>query len=742
MVSVGGLASGLDTNSIISQLVELERRPIATWQEDIAQLQQFQATYTTLSTDLSALAAAASSFSLDNLDAPAATISGDSVTQFSVSAGASAKDGSHELEITQLATANRIASQGFATSDSSPISSAAGSFAIRLGNSGGQISVSVTTTTSMDDLAQSINAAGGDITASVIGDGTNSLSNRLVLTANETGRDNEIQIVGNDTDLDFTNNLIEAAAEDEDNAGTYTGTVTSGGTYTGTTNKTYIVEITTAGAADGAAQYRYSEDGGVTFTTGVTPTSGAAAIGSDGVTVSFSNSGTFTEGDRFYIDAQSPVLEQAQDAIFTLNGITQTRESNSVTDAIEGVTIELNDTVANTNFRISRDDSSIVSAVEDFVSAYNDVFNEIRNQQTFDTDTFEAGLLLGDRTANSILSLLRTSVSRQVTDLSDYDSLASLGIISSRTGGLEFDSSRLQTALTDSREAVLAVLASTESTSVSTLSVANRLETGQDGDFAVNVTTAPEVAGVVASGSQTDTLTSAEVLSFTYSSNNTSSSPTTSSFSVSLEAGDTLDQVIDRLNSAFATQGVSLTAFSSLDTLNIQTTEYGEDQFFSVTSDTASGAGTTRIDNVTPLSDSGVDIVGTIGGQSSSGVGNLLEVNDGESLDGLSVLYTGTTTGLAGTVTLSTGAGSIFDNIVEQISSGTSSIIGVRNSAIQEEIDALEERILNREEQVARTQTRLEEDFAALEVELAGLQSQSDFLTNQLSQLSRQSSES
>lgn len=745
MVSVGGLASGLDTNGIINQLVELERSPINALQSDIAQLQQVQATFTSLAPAFAQLRASASGLSLSSLDNPTVSLttsSSNDESAVSATARSSATPGRHQLTVQQVASAARIGSQGFADADATPVASSSGTFALQVGSSGAVISVAVTTSTTLQDLANAINAATGDISASIVDDGTNENSSRLILSSSVTGRGNDISILTNGTSLDFSNNLIEAASADSGNAGTYTGTATSSGTYTGTTNKTFIAEILAGGAA-GAATYRVSQDGGITWDdnggAGYTTSTTAATLGSntEGVNLALSNSGTLAVGDRFYVDVSTPAIETAQDAVFTLDGIVQTRSSNSVSDALQGVTLDLASTTTGTvNINISQDDETVVAAVGDFVDAYNEVFTSIRDNQSFDTETFEAGILLGDRTANSILSQMRSTLVREVTGTgSSYTSLAVLGITSSRTGGLTFDQGEFREALSDDRDGVLSVLASTESGSSSFLNVQARPDDDTNGSFGVSVTTAPEVATLSAGGSQTDTLAATEVLSFTYSSSYTDTTPTTSSFSVTLSAGDTLSQVIDRLNSAFATQGVGMRAFSSSNTLTIETTEFGADQYFSVVSDTASGVNTSRIGTGT-LMDDGVDIVGSLNGEPATGTANLLEATDASSLAGLVVTYTGSGTGSVGSVALTTGLGSSFATLVDALNSGTESVVGARTASIQEQIDQIEERILNREEQVARFQARLEQQFADLEVQLAGLQSQSDFLTNQLGQLS------
>jgi flagellar hook-associated protein 3 FlgL len=91
----------------------------------------------------------------------------------------------------------------------------------------------------------------------------------------------------------------------------YTGTATSSGTFTGLYSKGYVVEITSGGAV-GTAQYRVSEDGGLTwgsnlFTTSTTPTdvysdNSIEVPPAQGVQIAFTDSGTLTAGDRFTIE--------------------------------------------------------------------------------------------------------------------------------------------------------------------------------------------------------------------------------------------------------------------------------------------------------------------------------------------------------------------------------------------------------------------------------------------------------
>ena len=73
--------------------------------------------------------------------------------------------------------------------------------------------------------------------------------------------------------------------------------LSSSGTFTGTEPSTYIVEITAAGTPD---TFRWSDDGGVTWTTGVAIT-GAAQLLSKGVSVTFAATTGHTLGDKWYV---------------------------------------------------------------------------------------------------------------------------------------------------------------------------------------------------------------------------------------------------------------------------------------------------------------------------------------------------------------------------------------------------------------------------------------------------------
>ncbi|PKN10768.1 MAG: hypothetical protein CVU72_00100 [Deltaproteobacteria bacterium HGW-Deltaproteobacteria-7] len=95
-------------------------------------------------------------------------------------------------------------------------------------------------------------------------------------------------------------------------ANTFDGAVTSSGTYTATTDKTYLVDITTADTvASGSIRYRYSTDNGASWTTDqIVASDGTTALGTDGANLTFTEGATMIAvGDRFSVNATAAGIE-------------------------------------------------------------------------------------------------------------------------------------------------------------------------------------------------------------------------------------------------------------------------------------------------------------------------------------------------------------------------------------------------------------------------------------------------
>lgn len=146
----------------------------------------------------------------------------------------------------------------------------------------------------------------------------------------------------------------------------------------------------------------------------------------------------------------SPV-QSGQDAIFSLDGVTTTSSSNTVTTAIPGVTMQLLDTSSSpVQVEITNDNSGIESAVSSFVSAYNTVIGDL-NTQEGNTSSGTAEPLYGSATVDLLQEQLENAITFTQSSGS-ITSLSQLGATVNDDGTLTLDNSTLDSALNSNFE--------------------------------------------------------------------------------------------------------------------------------------------------------------------------------------------------------------------------------------------------------------------------------------------------
>ncbi len=189
-ISAAGVGSGLDVQSIVSQLVAIEKQPLTQLQTKATSFQTQLSLYGKIKSQASALGDAAALLAgAGGWNAQKASSSNTAAV--GVTAGTSAAASALSVEVQQLARAQSSASTG---SVAGVAVGAAGSLKIELGSwsddaipvftAGTSVAVAFTATDTISTMAEKINAAGGGVTASVLRDGANE---RLVLRSNSTG---------------------------------------------------------------------------------------------------------------------------------------------------------------------------------------------------------------------------------------------------------------------------------------------------------------------------------------------------------------------------------------------------------------------------------------------------------------------------------------------------------------------------------------------------------------------------
>ena len=152
----------------------------------------------------------------------------------------------------------------------------------------------------------------------------------------------------------------------------------------------------------------------------------------------------------------------AQNAKLTVNNVAIENSSNTISDALEDITLNLNDTTTgNQTLTITQDTTKAQSAIKDWVTAYNalqDTFSSLTKYTAVDpgSDSQSAnnGALIGDTTLRTIQTQLKSALSNTLSS-SSYKTLAQIGITSDpSTGELEVDDDKLSAALKKDSSAV------------------------------------------------------------------------------------------------------------------------------------------------------------------------------------------------------------------------------------------------------------------------------------------------
>jgi len=150
----------------------------------------------------------------------------------------------------------------------------------------------------------------------------------------------------------------------------------------------------------------------------------------------------------------------AVDANITVNGLQVYNPSNVISTALDGLTLTLKTQSASpVAITVSQDKGAIRDAIEGFVTSYNDLVSTIDQLTSYDPDTQEAGLLLGDSLVRGLESHLRNQlVSRPDTGNQFIQTFADLGVKSNREGKLEIDDRALDNALSGNFDEVVQFL--------------------------------------------------------------------------------------------------------------------------------------------------------------------------------------------------------------------------------------------------------------------------------------------
>ncbi|MBC8212801.1 MAG: flagellar filament capping protein FliD [Gammaproteobacteria bacterium] len=441
----------------------------------------------------------------------------------------------------------------------------------------------------------------------------------------------------------------------------------------------------------------------------------------------------------FNAGAQSSAIQTvaAQDAALSINGLDITRDTNTVTGAIDGVTMNLLKADAGNivSVNVSEKNDGVKSAVEGFVESYNGLVTTINSLTSFNASTSEAGILIGDFTVRSISNQLRSVMSSAVDQLSgNIRSLNDIGLKTQADGSLALDSTKLEAALADNPADIQALFTLQGRPQDADISYSTATSDTQAGNYEVNVTTLAS-QGVFNGSAVNALIIDANNDNFNIAVDGITSDSITLT-QASYASADALAlhmqaQINDDVNLKAAGVSVAVTYDSLNNRFDISSTRYGSASkviINSVDVNSSNDLGLTAGAGI-----DGVDVSGTINGLSATGNGQFLTSASGDS-KGLALLISSGATGNRGSVSFSRGVAVTMNTLLDRFLE-TDGFIDNREDGLTRSQEDLVKARTALNVRMESLEARLVAQFSALDSLVSRFQSTSSFLTQQLSNL-------
>ncbi len=473
-ITFGGLATGLDTNAIVDQLMALERQPINRLQTDKTYFQARQAAYISFDGNLKNFLSNIKNLGSSD-DLRQKSVSASREDFLSVSAGVDALPGtSYQVEVVSLAQVQKNVSEGY--SSKSEQNFGAGELTLTVGEND-PVTITVDeTNNSLEGIMQAINDADAGINASIINDGTDT-PYRLVLTGENVASDfsmtSTLPSFNGDVSAQLQSGGFSSQSADYFGGGSLE--LSTGDTITLGESANSLTDIMTAINAE-------------TGTTGVT-----ASIVADGDNFVISLDGgatmTATNFSGGYDALGVTETQAAAQAHIRVDTIDIYSDSNALSEAIPGLSLDLTSAEAGTmtSISVSLDEAAIKSQVESFVKGYNEVMSFISSQSK--SEDSDAGILGSDPGMNSVKRRLQGLLTTTIANTGNYSALSQLGLETQKDGTIIIDSETLTDAVQnnlDSLEKLLVGEGETEGVAVRFQNYLEGMTSPVDGFLAAN----------------------------------------------------------------------------------------------------------------------------------------------------------------------------------------------------------------------------------------------------------------
>lgn len=794
MVSLSGLGSGLDTESMISQLVALERQRVTVVETRAAQQTSAISSYATLRTGVSALRTAAQLLANGTAwDALVASSSDDAAVAVTATSGTFT--GAMAFRVTALAAAGAVRSANTITGLSTRVTTGSAIFVAAGGREYGFSALAADDTVTIGSHSIAVTQSSGGATksgsaalgASTVVDGSN---NQLQLTVNGAAHTITIaagtydrqqltaavqvaldsQSIGVTAALD-TSNQISLTTTAEGSAATLRVTGGSAATPLSlTADVTDLVGVDGKLTVDGGAVQTFGDITAISATGTITITAGAG-----NVTATLSGglrAGTIT-GNQVAVGDGS--LAAVVSAI------------NGARAGVTAAAVQVGNNVYRLQFAATTTgaDGDPNLALAEFDSA-------VIGSLTTLTQGADAALTVGSGAGQYTVTSATNSISNLLPGLSvtlKQVTAADVTITLDRdVGGLadkvaaiveaanalrsEVDKATAYDAATKKASPLTGDSTTRRLVSEITAAITNAVpgaapgspglagvSTSRDGKFTFDRAKFVDAfnddpAGMAELFSHSSSATNGWVtlaasgdraIAGTYPVDITTAAEQATLVSTGLPAvGTTVRAKIGTTEAAYTVQsGDTLAATvaglnAAFATASLAVTASVDGANIRVTASAYGSATTVQVawDGSTWVADAGVDVAGTINGVAGSGSGQRLTIASTDTtVGGIAILYTGSATGALGTLTYNPGIAQRISSVGLKATDSISGYLTSAENARKSSRDLINRQVETMEERLKTYENRLRRQFASLETAMANLRSQQSWLSGQLAGL-------
>lgn len=430
------------------------------------------------------------------------------------------------------------------------------------------------------------------------------------------------------------------------------------------------------------------------------------------------------------------IITDAKNAVFSIDGISISNATNTVSDNIPGVTLELNKTTTDgfETFNIEKDISGVKQSIEGFVANYNELISIANSLTGYNAETQQAGPLSGDASIRGIVNQTRRLLSSSFNDINKHlTSLSAIGIDSNLDGALRLDNAKLERSLTDYPDEIAHLFSAAVSSSDPRLKVVSDKVPAVNGVYDMSIEDLPRSGFYIG-----ETLSSYpdEITGFARTFSLVIDGTTTSElkmqpqeFASGEEFAAALEGVINR-DVYLQREGKSVTVDYINNTLKITSNSVGSQSNVAVKSMSRylyflagmpMGQG-----------QAGTDLTANIGSSTITGVGNKLNLEG--DLSGIVLEVSGTNTGKRGDLTVTNGIASTLDNLMESFLE-SDGLVDARIDGFNANIKSINKQRDDLVRKLEVSEQRYLKQFSNLDAMLGKMRSTSNFLSEKLSAL-------